>query len=77
MTYHPLSIITGLFEPSHMRYDAERVNDTGGEPSLSDMVEKAIRMLRKNNNGYFLFVEGKGLGLDGAGGMSNRGEFVI
>ena len=47
-----------------MRYDAERVNDTAGEPSLADMVEKAIHMLQKNNNGYFLFVEGKGLGLD-------------
>ena len=38
MTYHPVPMITGLFEPSHMRYDAERVNDTAGEPSLSDKV---------------------------------------
>ncbi len=41
-----------------MQWDAERVNDTAGEPSLTDMVDKAIDILSKNPNGYFLFVEG-------------------
>ena len=29
-----------------------------GEPSLAEMTEKAIKILRKNNKGYFLLVEG-------------------
>ena len=37
-----LELDGALFEPSHMRYNAERVNDTAREPSLADMVEKAI-----------------------------------
>ena len=41
-----------------MQYDAERVNDTAGEPSLAEMVEKAIKILSKNEKGFFLFVEG-------------------
>jgi len=28
------------------------------EPTLADMTEKAIRILRRGNNGYFLLVEG-------------------
>ena len=30
-----------------------------GEPTLADMVEKAIRILRKDQNGYMLLVEGR------------------
>ncbi|NP_001161499.1 alkaline phosphatase precursor [Saccoglossus kowalevskii] len=50
--------LLGLFERSHMNYEANRPNDTAGEPSLADMTEKAIRMLKKYNKGYFLLVEG-------------------
>ena len=50
--------VVGLFENGNMRYDAERVNDTAGEPSLAEMVDKAIRILSRNKNGFFLFVEG-------------------
>lgn len=49
--------LLGLFERSHMHYDADRAADAGGEPSLSDMTEKAIAILRKNRKGYFLMVE--------------------
>ncbi|XP_070542095.1 alkaline phosphatase, tissue-nonspecific isozyme-like [Ptychodera flava] len=48
----------GLFEYGHMEYESNRVNDTAGEPSLAEMVEKSIRMLSKNHKGFFLFVEG-------------------
>jgi len=52
-----------MFEPEDMKYEAERRNETGvKEPSLADMTEKAIKMLRKNNKGYFLYVEAGRIG---------------
>ncbi len=51
------SHLLGLFEPSHMQYEADRATDTAGEPSLSEMTEKAIRMLQKSSEGFFLHVE--------------------
>ncbi|MCW5627138.1 MAG: alkaline phosphatase, partial [Burkholderiales bacterium] len=50
--------LLGLFEPSHMRFEADRARDGAGEPSLADMAEKAVRILSRNENGYFLMVEG-------------------
>jgi alkaline phosphatase len=50
--------LLGLFEPSHVQYEADRENDPAGEPSLADMTTKAIDILAKNRNGYFLMVEG-------------------
>ncbi len=50
--------LLALFEPSHMQYEADRLNDAAGEPSLSEMTSKAIDILSKNSNGYFLMVEG-------------------
>ena len=49
--------LLGLFEPSHMQYEADREGDTAGEPSLSEMTDKAIDILSKNDNGYVLQVE--------------------
>ncbi len=48
----------GLFNPSHMHYESDRKFDKDGEPSLTQMTKKAIEILRKNNKGYFLMVEG-------------------
>ncbi|XP_783443.2 alkaline phosphatase [Strongylocentrotus purpuratus] len=50
--------LLGLFEYSLMKFDIRRDNDTGGEPSIAEMTDKAIRILSKNPNGFFLFVEG-------------------
>ncbi|XP_069116121.1 alkaline phosphatase-like [Argopecten irradians] len=50
--------LLGLFEPSHMQYDLDRDNGPQGEPSLAAMTQKAIRMLQKDTNGFFLLVEG-------------------
>ena len=50
---------TGVFQHGHMHFSGFRHKDVAGEPSLAEMTEKAIRILRKNNNGYFLLVEGK------------------
>uniref|UniRef100_A0A3B3RU29 alkaline phosphatase n=1 Tax=Paramormyrops kingsleyae TaxID=1676925 RepID=A0A3B3RU29_9TELE len=50
--------LMGLFEPKDMRYELERNLKT--DPSLPEMVEKAIRILRKNSKGFYLFVEDDG-----------------
>jgi alkaline phosphatase len=49
--------LLGLFDASHMHYEADREQDAGGEPSLSDMTARAIEILRRNRRGYFLMVE--------------------
>ena len=45
--------ILGLFERSHMKYEADRT----GEPSLAEMTEAAIDTLSTNENGYYLSIE--------------------
>lgn len=47
----------GLFNESHMQYEADRANDIAGEPSLSEMTAKAIDVLDNNDDGFFLMVE--------------------
>jgi len=49
--------VFGLFNESHMAYEADRVNDIAGEPSLSEMTSKAIDILDNNEKGFFLTVE--------------------
>ena len=54
------SRLIGLFDfaesQGHMSYDLDR--DPAKEPSLAQMTAKAIDVLSKNSNGYFLMVEG-------------------
>ncbi|WP_042879096.1 alkaline phosphatase [Cupriavidus necator] len=50
--------LLGLFNMDHLNYELDRVKSNIDEPSLADMTEKAIRILQKNGNGYFLMVEG-------------------
>lgn len=50
--------VLGLFEPSHMQYEADRDNDPAGEPSIEAMTVKAIELLSQRKEGYFLMVEG-------------------
>lgn len=50
------SAILGLFTPSHMSFRADA--DPKKEPSLQEMTEVAIKLLQKEEKGFFLFVEG-------------------
>lgn len=49
--------VLALFEPSVMKYEADRSADGAGEPSLVDMTKKAIEILRQDRDGFFLMVE--------------------
>ena len=42
-----------------MEYELERQQDTAGEPSLAEMTEKAIKILQRNEKGFFLYIESK------------------
>jgi alkaline phosphatase len=48
--------VLGLFSSSHMSFETDR--DISKQPSLSEMVAKAIDLLKTNPKGYFLFIEG-------------------
>ncbi|CAM1311927.1 ALPL (predicted) [Pycnogonum litorale] len=50
--------LLGLFGHSHMNYELDRNKGSDGEPSLAEMTSKAIEILSKDKNGFFLFVEG-------------------
>lgn len=54
--YQNLEYLMGLFESSHCEYNLERDQNT--DPSLAEMTEAAIRVLREGKKGFFLFVEG-------------------
>ena len=47
----------GLFEPSHMRFEADRADDGAGEPSLAELTVFALDRLDRNPRGYVLMVE--------------------
>ncbi len=49
--------VLGLFNLSHLRYEADRRNSPTGEPSLTQMTQKAIDILDNNSKGFFLMVE--------------------
>ena len=41
-----------------MNYEVDRAQDVFGEPSLTELVEKALQVLQRSDNGYFLLIEG-------------------
>ncbi len=49
--------VLGLFEPSHMQWEADRAGDAAGEPSLAEMTAFAIDALAGAPGGFFLMVE--------------------
>lgn len=52
--------ILGLFNASHLNYEADRRAGPDGEPSLSQMVSAAVTILKRadKGEGWILFVEG-------------------
>jgi alkaline phosphatase len=50
--------ILGLFDMSHMEYEADRVKDAAGEPSLAEMTAKALDRLAQDEDGFVLMIEG-------------------
>ncbi|XP_051957437.1 alkaline phosphatase-like [Xyrauchen texanus] len=48
--------LLGLFEPADLAYELERNKDT--DPSLTEMVDVAIKILKRNERGFYLLVEG-------------------
>ncbi|XP_017868774.1 PREDICTED: membrane-bound alkaline phosphatase [Drosophila arizonae] len=54
--------LLGLFANGHLPYDGDRErspkNSHLADPSLTELTEAALKILRKNEKGYFLFVEG-------------------
>jgi len=50
--------VLGLFEPGQMNYEEDRLLNTTGDPSLTDMTTTAISMLERNPRGFFLMIEG-------------------
>src|SRR3546814_20960215 len=51
------SNLFGLFEPEHMRYEADRSADPAGEPALAERTRAAITMLERKGSGYVLLIE--------------------
>ncbi len=47
--------LLGLFADSHMAYEAKRGDD---QPSLAEMTRRAIDILSRDEDGFFLMVEG-------------------
>ncbi|MED3801639.1 alkaline phosphatase [Lysinibacillus xylanilyticus] len=52
------SKIWGSFAPSALAYDFDRAKTKASEPTLAEMTSKAIDTLKKDEDGFFLFVEG-------------------
>ena len=50
--------LLGLFNASDLNYELDRVKSSIDEPSLAEMTSAAIEVLSRNENGYFLMVEG-------------------
>ena len=44
-----------------MDFETDRNKTREGDPSLPEMTMKALNILSKNQNGYFLFIESKKL----------------
>eukprot|EP00397_Hematodinium_sp_SG-2012_P034091 GEMP01036519.1.p1 GENE.GEMP01036519.1~~GEMP01036519.1.p1 ORF type:complete len:570 (+),score=35.91 GEMP01036519.1:238-1947(+) len=50
--------LIGLFSDLHMPYEVDRDTGLDGTPSLKEMVEVALKRLKRNDDGFFLLVEG-------------------
>lgn len=60
LDFDKIDFLLGLFESDHCMFNLDIINNNlqHQEPSLTDMTVAAIKMLQKEENGFFLFVEG-------------------
>ncbi|XP_053947175.1 membrane-bound alkaline phosphatase-like [Anastrepha ludens] len=49
--------LLGLFEDSHMLYHLE-TDELSNQPTLEEMTRKSVEFLSRNEQGYFIFIEG-------------------
>ncbi|NXE83714.1 PPBI phosphatase, partial [Cochlearius cochlearius] len=63
-----VNYLMGLFEPADMKYNLLR--NTTMDPSLTEMMEAAIKVLSRNPNGFYLFYHGR----PSAGGRIDHGH---
>jgi alkaline phosphatase len=64
----------GLFNENHMRADMDRSEFAPHEPSLAEMATKAIELLSRDPEGFFLMIEGSQI--DWAGHANDPGYMV-
>ncbi len=50
--------VLGLFTPSYMNYQLDRVAAGTSEPTLAEMASKALEVLSESDNGFFVMIEG-------------------
>ncbi len=50
--------LVGFFNSSHLSYEIDRITNELSEPSLAAMTGTALEILSKNEDGFFLMVEG-------------------
>lgn len=50
--------LLGMFRSTHTRFHLTAYENGEDEPTLVEMTQKAVEMLEKNENGFFLLVEG-------------------
>ncbi|KAK9884295.1 hypothetical protein WA026_005247 [Henosepilachna vigintioctopunctata] len=50
--------VLGIFANSHLQREFQKDKGPKGMPSLKNMTEKAIKILKKNKKGFLLMVEG-------------------
>ncbi|WP_176560341.1 alkaline phosphatase [Brevibacillus dissolubilis] len=50
--------LLGLFHDSYMNYKLDREEMNSNEPTLKEMTQKAIEVLNRGNQGFFVMVEG-------------------
>lgn len=64
LNYDSTDYLLGLFEPDHCMYRLDILENglQNQEPQLTDMTRAAIKMLQKEENGFFLMVEGGRIG---------------
>lgn len=66
------SHLLGLFQPADMNWESDRATDTAGEPSLAEMTRAALEILSRDEDGFFLMVEGGRIDHGHHGGNAER-----